>query len=289
MHALRLCFLLGWGAVEAVAEWRIVGSDLLSGEFAGALELVAERGETKLTTKFAGSHAGWKNLQAGQADVALLSFPPGQALPGEPWHCLPLAYHVVAVLVTGELPVSSISFEGLAGIYGTTGRAGHVRWGDLGLTGDRAMREIIPHGLAARSGLSQALVRHEVLGARDYKSGLTEHATPGELVARLLTEEGAMGFVPWPLELDRRLKPLSVARTATLPAYAPTLENVHRGDYPLRWPVWLVFRRTEAPRLFPLLRQLHGDAIAAALEKQGLMPLPQDVRRQQAFELEVVK
>lgn len=289
MPALRLCFLLGWGAVAAGAEWRVAGSDLLAGEFSDALQAAATREETTLTTTFAGSHAGWKELQAGHADVALLSFPPGQALPGEPWHCLPLAYHVVAVLTARERPLSQISFEGLAGIYGRTGAAGHARWGDLGLTGDWAPRAITPYGMSARSGLSRALVKHEVLGARDFNSGLTEQATPAELVAQLVIEAGAVGFVAWPLELDQRLKALMVARTATMPAYAPTKENVHRGDYPLRWPVWLVFRRTDAPRLFPLLRQLHGDAIAAALEKQGLMPLPREIRRQQAFALEVLK
>jgi phosphate transport system substrate-binding protein len=289
MHALRLCFLLGWSAVAANAEWRIVGSDLLDGKFAVALQEVATREETRVTKKFTGSHHAWQELLAGRADLALLSFPPGQALPGEPWHCLPLAYHVVALLVAGELPLSRVSCERLAGIYGATGTAATARWADLGLRGDEAQREIIPHGLSARSGLSRALVRHEVLGGRDLRSGLTEHATPQELMARLLIEEGSIGFVPWPQDADRRLKPLAVARTETTPAYEPNSENVHRGDYPLRWPVWLVFRRAEAPLLFPLLRHLHGDAIAAALEKQGLLPLPRDVRRQQAFDLEVLK
>lgn len=290
MSALRLCFLLGWGAAGvANPEWRIAGSDLLGEEFSVALQLAAEREATKLATRFDGSHTAWNELQAGRADVAVISFPPGQELPGDPWHCLPLAYHVVAVLAAVELPLNEISFEELADIYGGKGTAGNMRWGALGLRGDWVTREIIPHILCARSGLSRALMRHEVLGAREFKSGLTEHPAPGELVARLLIEAGAIGLAPWSPELEPKLKPLTVARTATTPAYGPTLDNVHRGDYPLRWPVWLVFRRTDAPRLFPLMRHLHGDAIAVALEKQGLMPLPQDVRRQQAFDLEVLK
>ena len=58
------------------------------------------------------------------------------------------------------------------------------------------------------------------------------------------------------------------------------------GDYPLRWPLQLVFRSDEVEMLYPLLRFLLSDEVAKQLEMSRLMPLPETIRRERIFELE---
>jgi len=82
------------------------------------------------------------------------------------------------------------------------------------------------------------------------------------------------------------VKLVPVAVQSTDPAFLPTLENVHSGDYPLRLPVRLVVRRESVAALKPLLRFLAGDAAVPHFEQAGLVPLPASARVQQLAALE---
>ncbi len=286
MRVSRLCFLLLLGASFARGEIRIVGSDLLGPTLPATVQAYAGRNELNLTVKLTGSHAGWEELQAGRADLALLSFPPGESLPGSPYHCVPLAYHTAMVLVSAALPLEQISFGQLAGIFGPTGPADFRRWGDLGLTGEWTAHPISPFALKSRVALAPAVFRHEVLADAALRPGVVELDSVDALVRQFTNLEGAIGLAAALPPGSEGVKALPVARDAGVAACAPTPENVHRGDYPLRWPVYLVFRRADVSRLFALLRYLQGDEVAGNLGAAGLMPVPQEVRNGQIFDLE---
>lgn len=285
LTGLMLCFLAS--VFSAHAEIRLVGSDLLGPGLSASLQDFARRTGTGLTTDFAGSHPGWLQLQDGHADLGVLAFPPGPARPAEPFVCLPLAYHVTFVLVAEALPLEHLSWPRLAGIFGGGG-AGHVgRWGELGLSGEWNARAVMPRVCDAGGGLSAALFRHLVLHDRDYQPAVVRSESMEALLDDLTqARAGGIALAPVPPPAGSGLKFLAIARTEQEPAVAPTPENVHRGDYALRWPVCLVFRRTDAPRLLPLLRHLLGREIAHKCSQAGLMPLPGAVREQQIFNLE---
>ncbi|MBP9914438.1 MAG: hypothetical protein KBF26_13640, partial [Opitutaceae bacterium] len=84
MRARLLTFLFmlsaGWGQ----AEIRIVGSDLLGPGLPAMLQAYAQSNELSLGSTFEGSYAGWRELAAQRAEIALLSFAPGEALPVAP-------------------------------------------------------------------------------------------------------------------------------------------------------------------------------------------------------------
>ena len=81
------------------------------------------------------------------------------------------------------------------------------------------------------------------------------------------------------------LRVLAVAAGPTEPAYTPTAENVHRGSYPLRLVLHVVFPRAAAPRLLRFLKFLLADETAAALAPAHFVPLPRGARNQLVFEL----
>ena len=90
-------------------------------------------------------------------------------------------------------------------------------------------------------------------------------------------------FPPRP---DADWEALAIALQTSGRAYQPTEINVHRGDYPLNWPLRLVFRRADVETLYPLLRFLLSDGVAQELRGVGMVPLPEAVRRARIFDLE---
>jgi phosphate transport system substrate-binding protein len=107
-----------------------------------------------------------------------------------------------------------------------------------------------------------------------------------QLAAHLLAGEGGIALAPLSLADQPGIKVLAVSRAAGGVAYAPTAVNVQRGDYPLRWPIYLVFRRADAKSLYPILRYLLGDAVAGDCQQAGVMPAPAAVREEAVFGLE---
>lgn len=290
MHRGRLCCLLLWSAAELCAAWRIAGSDLLAPGFAEAFRSAAQNAGLEVSLDFAGSYHGWRALETGRADVALITLAPGQSPPADAWHCVPLAYHGVAVVVPAASPLAQITRSQLSGIFAATSGVGLRRWGELGLRDEWSVREIAPFAPSENAAdLVRVLVRQLVFDGRDFRAGLPEAAIPGDLISRLEHESGSIGFIRWPSPGVGQLRPVALAADDQAPAFLPTTENIHRGDYALRWPLWLVFRRAEAPQLLPLLRHLYGDKAAAALGEARFSPLPAAVRRQIAFDLEVLK
>jgi len=288
---MRVCLLI-WGfllaAGPAIAGTRIVGSDLLGPVLTPALQEYAQRHDTVITAEFAGSHAGWRQLQLGRADVALLTFPPGEPLPAAPYVCLPLASHVTMVLVDQTLPLGQLSFARLAGIFGATAGIRTARWGELELAGDWAARPIVPQIPGGDDDLTTALFRHLVLQDGVLQPGITTApAGPTDPTqSQAPSELGVIVLARQQPPTGSGLKALAIARGDNDVAYAPTPENVDRGDYPLHWRVQVVFRRADAPRLFPLLRHLLGEEIAQGCAAAGLVPPPAGVRQRRIFELE---
>jgi len=257
---------------SAGAEIRLVGSDLLGPGLSASLQDFARRTGTSLITDFAGSHPGWRELQDGYADLGLLAFPPGQPWPSEPYVCLPLAYHVALVLVSEALPLEQLSWPHLAGIFGAGGAGRVGRWGELGLSGEWTARAVLPRMCEDGGGLSAALFRHLVLHDRDYQPAVVRSESMESLLDELArTRAGGIALAPVLPPAGRGIKSLLIARTEAGPAASPTPENVHQGDYPLRWPVCLVFRRTDASRLRPLVRHLMGREIAHKCSQAGPM------------------
>jgi hypothetical protein len=81
---------------------------------------------------------------------------------------------------------------------------------------------------------------------------------------------------------------VAVAREPGGVAFPPDAEAVHRGDYPLSWPVYLVFRRDQVKRLYPVLRFLLGQEVATSLQKAQLTPVPAAVRAELLYGLETL-
>ena len=148
-----------------------------------------------------------------------------------------------------------------------------------------ADRNVSFHVPDPASGLAHDLFRHVVLKNRSFREGIVFQAKPGDLL-RSLPANG-LGFVPWSaLAVGGsavRVVPIAVAADGA--AHGPDAIALHRGDYPLRLPLWLVFRSANAAQLRPLLQALLAEEGAALATAAGFVPLPPDVRREVAVDL----
>ena len=272
-------------AAAVGAEIRVAGSDLLGVDFSKALYEFAGRHDLSLALALDGSRSGFDQLKAGRADLALLMVPVGEESTLAGFESFTLGYHLVVVLVPTTLPLEQVTLDELGGIFGEGGSSNFSRWSDLGLVGERAISAIEPHVPAVGRGIAVEYFRHYVLHGRAFKSSVARYATRTELRNRLGPDSRAIAVAPARID-DPMLKVVSVALRAGEPAFLPTLENVHSGDYPLRLPLRLVCRRESLERIRPLLRHFFSDDVAAQLVLADILPLPVSARRNEVLEAE---
>lgn len=280
-------FLLSLCA-SVFAEVRVVGSDLLGKDFASGIAAYSKRNDLGLRLSMQGSRAGLEQLKAGLADIGIVVFSPEEKQPGAPFVVLPVAYQTAVVVVPSSMPLSQITFAQLNTIYGDEAQVGLRRWNDFGVTGEWATRNVLPNILGPSGGLSYDLFRYTVLSTPTLRPTVGVQSTLSESLTRIRGDEGGMAVLPLLPSGQTRLKTLLVARGPQDVAFGPTADNIHSGDYPIRLPMYLVFRKDAAKRLQTTLRYLLSEDAVPLWEKAQLVPLPIQVRNQQIFDLEVL-
>ncbi len=284
-----LCCLLSPLALLSAEPIRLVGSDLVADTLGPELKAFAAVNELPLAIELRGSRLGMETLQAGGADLALVVLGSEDTPPGPEFVNSIVGYLTTVVAVPATVPLSQIHFGQLAGVFGASEVTNIKRWSELGVTGSWGVRGITAVAVSRRGGLAVDLFRYEVLKTPDLKSTVVQFKDVASATARIGGEEGGIALLPSPPEEGGPLKVLLVAKGERDVAYGPTSENLHTGDYPLRLPVRLVFRKTDAKRLNFLIRHLLADETAPTLLKAGVVPLPVQTRNQLVFELENVR
>lgn len=260
---------------------RVAGSDLLGPDFAAALDAFARRENLQLTTTLEGSRSGLEQLRKGSADVALVAFAPDEKISEDIFVAQPLAYRIAVVVVPERIGLVQISYNQLDGFFGVGGPAGFSVWRDLGVAGPSAQLGVTTHVLAGRGdSLSVDLFTHTALRVPKLKSSVQRFEDLATLKPRLSAEEGGLAVLPY-APLGGGLRALLVAKRDGDPAYSPTPENIHSGDYPLRLAIYVVYRRENAAKLQSLLAFFWSDEAARSLAKDpALTPVPASGRQQ---------
>jgi phosphate transport system substrate-binding protein len=288
MRPLSIFLLSALSVLVGHAEVRVVGSDMLGANFPDALRAYSQRNDLGVTLNLAGSRSGMEQLASGKADLVLACFAPSEKLPEAPFVAWPVAYHTAVVVVPAALPLSQISFDQLNMIYGDVAQSGLKRWNDLGVSGLWANRNILPNMLGQAGGLTCDLFRYTVLQVPSFRPTVGMQSSLAECLTRIRGEEGGMAILPVLPVGQTNLKTLLLAKGKQDVAFGPTPDNLYSGDYPIRLPVYLVFRREAAKQLQPVLRYLLGEDAVPLWEDAKLVPLPLRVRNQQIFDLEIL-
>lgn len=267
---------------------RVAGSDLLDGALREHLAAFAKENDLGLTFDLHGSRLGLEALQKGSADMGLLIFAAQDPKPGPEFSDAVIGYLTSVVVVPADVSLTQISYPQLAGVFGTSELNNYRRWSEIGTLGDWAPRTISGMVLRRTTGLSLDLFRYNVLQKPELKPTIAQLDSAEEVYARLLGEEGGIAILPSAPPPGKKLKVLLLAKGSGTGdvAYPPTPENLHTGDYPLRLPVHLVFRKGEAGKLSRVIRYLLADETIPALQAAGVVQLPVQARNQLVFDLE---
>lgn len=273
-------------AQAAAAPIRLAGSDLLDGALRRELEAFAKSTDLSLSFDLRGSRLGMEAIRTNKADLGLLVFADDEAKPGPEYSTAVIGYLTSVLVVPQDITLTQINYDQLAGIFGASEQSNYKRWSEIGALGDWAPRAISAMALNRDTGLATDIFRFNVLQMRELKPTVTLLPEATKAYDRLRGEEGGIAIMATPPPANTGLKVLLISKRAKDVAYGPTSENLHTGDYPMRLPVHLVFRKGEAGKFGLLIRHLLSDATQPAMEKVGLVPLPVQARNQLVFDLE---
>lgn len=104
-----------------------------------------------------------------------------------------------------------------------------------------------------------------------------------ELIATDAASIGVLSDIP----TNKRVKSIMVAKDSDSPAFGPSEENVHYGDYPIRLAFYIAFNKRDAEKLQPILRVLFDDDVAKSLSENNLIALPNTIRRKFTIDLDL--
>lgn len=266
-----------------------MGSDLLGDGFAQAVARFSRQNDLPVKLALHGTRPGIADLAARRADLGLFLLPVGEAPPGDGLTGLVIAYQVAVVVVSAASPLQQVTAAQLRGIFSESATDAFSRWGGLNLSGPWSSRPIAPRALSPSAGLAFPLFAQVILTGAAARPALEFAATPEAFAQRMLATDNAIGVTGLPPAGVPGLRILALAASPTDPAYGPAPEPVHRGNYPLRMPLYVAFRRGAAPQLQLFLKFLLSDEAAAALAPAFFLPLPVGARNQLVFELEEMK
>lgn len=269
----------------AAQEIRIAASDLLADFIDAPLQQYAVDRDLTIDMDAIGSLPALDQLRANEIDLAVIAIPEGDEVPRQEFSVYPFAYDVAVVVANENNPINEISLSQLGGIFGSEEELSLNSWGDLGLSG-WGNRRIKPISGTAKNSIALELFKYVALERGTMKSGITM-VNDSEIEGFLDSDAASIGILSR-MPTSENLNVLMVSPDSTSPAFGPTVDNVHFGDYPIRLPFYFVFKPRDAARLQPILRELFGDVVTASLRENHLLPLPDTVRRKFLIDLDLV-
>ena len=172
----------------------------------------------------------------------------------------------------------------LGGIFGSDEEFNYTSWGDLGLSG-WGSRSIKALAGQTDGSISLELFKFSVLRGGQMKTTVAE-VKDSEVEGLLMSDAASIAILPR-LPKSKKVKALMVSSEADGPAFGPTDDNVHYGDYPIRLAFYVVYNGRDEARVKEVLRVLLSDEIAESLRDNYLFALPDTVRRKLTIDLDL--
>lgn len=190
--------------------------------------------------------------------------------------------HAIAILVNARNPIDKLTLAQLDAIYSKTRRRGYKEvstWGDVGATGEFADKPIHLWGLIQPNGIAH-FIDERVLEDGEYKDGITERTTVGNLPALDAIAQGvagdpfAIGYSGFTSVIDGT-KATALANDPKGPYQKGTFEEVVEQRYPLSRVIYIYVNRPPGKALDPKVNEF----LKFILSEQG----QQDVAKEGVF------
>jgi ABC-type phosphate transport system substrate-binding protein len=267
-------------------EIRIAASDLLADYIKAPLKAYAAENDSTFVVDSIGSLPALDRLRSDEIDLAIIAVPDGHKVPRDEFSVYPFAYDVAVIAVNATNPINEISLARLGGIFGSNEELNVNTWGELGLSG-RGSRNI-----KALVGTSDESIALELFKYSILKSGVMKPSVSmvkDAEVEDLLRSDAASIAILSRMPENKNIKVLMVSSDSDTyaPAFGPTDDNVHYGDYPIRLAFYIVHNLRDDAKLRPTIRELLNDEVATSLRSKDLIALPDTVRRKFLIDLDL--
>ena len=281
---LHLLFTL---IVTAQAEEiRIAASDLLADYIKSPLNAHAAENDTTLVVDSIGSLPALDRLRSDEIDLAIIAVPDGEEVPRDEFSVYPFAYDVAVIVVNASNPIDEISVASLGGIFGSNEELNLNTWGELGLSG-RGSRNIKALAGTSDESIALELFKYSILKGGVMKPSVS--MVKDTEVEDLLRSDASSIAILSRMPENKNIKVLMVSSDSDTfaPAFGPSDDNVHYGDYPIRLAYYIVYNLRDDAKLRPTIRELLNDEVATSLRSKDLIALPETIRRKLLIDLDL--
>ncbi len=267
-------------------EIRIAASDLLADYIKAPLEAYAAENDSTFVVDSIGSLPALDRLRSDEIDLAIIAVPDGDEVPRDEFSVYPFAYDVAVIVVNATNPIDEISVARLGGIFGSNEELNLNTWGELGLSG-MGSRNIKALAGTSDESIALELFKYSILkgGVMKPSVSMVKNTEVEDLLRSVATSIAILSRMPE----NKNIKVLMVSSDSDTyaPAFGPTDDNVHYGDYPIRLAYYIVYNLRDDAKLRPTIRELLNDEVAISLRSKDLIALPETVRRKFLIDLDL--
>ncbi|WP_417358900.1 PstS family phosphate ABC transporter substrate-binding protein [Gallaecimonas pentaromativorans] len=201
-----------------------------------------------------------------------------------------VAIDALAVYVNKDNPIKGMTMEQVDGVFSSTLRCGEGtidRWGQLGLTGDWAARDIQLYGRNSVSG-TYGYFKEEALCKGDFKSSVNEQPGSASVVQSVSTSLNGIGYSGIGYKTSGvRTVPLS--KDGGKSYIDATPQNAVKGAYPLSRFLYIYVNKHPNKPLDPMqaefVKMVLSKTGQQVVEKDGYVPLPAVVAKRELTKL----
>ncbi len=210
---------------------------------------------------------------------------------GYPMTVVGVAIDALAVYVNKDNPIKGLSIPQVDAIFSATRRCGHpeniTRWGQVGLTGAWANRDIALYSRNAVSGTYGYFKQHALCDG-DYKASINEQPGSSAVVQGVTESINGIGYSGIGYRTSG-VRAIGIARNHGDTPVMPTGESAADGSYPLARFLYIAVNKHPNRPLPPLEREFfklvmsqHGQQVVI---RDGYVPLPAVVAKRELAKL----
>ncbi|MFP4161123.1 MAG: PstS family phosphate ABC transporter substrate-binding protein [Ectothiorhodospira sp.] len=201
-----------------------------------------------------------------------------------------VAVDLLAVYVNKDNPIKGMSIPQVDAVFSSTRRCGHsediTRWGQLGLDGSWADRDIALYGRNSVSG-TYGYFRDNAMCGGDYKSSVNEQPGSASVVQGVTETKNGIGYSGIGYRTSG-VRAIALGKEEG-ELHKPTAENAANGKYPLARPLLIYTNKHPNRELPPMEREYMKMVLSKegqeTVEKDGYVSLPASTVEEQREKL----
>ncbi len=202
------------------------------------------------------------------------------------------SYDALAVYVNKDNPLEKLTLAQVDAVFSKTRRRGFKQnvttWGQLGLTGDWASRPISLYGRNSASG-TYGFFKEHTLGNGDYKDTVKEQPGSASVVQGVTEDRYGVGYSGIGYKTSG-VKVVALAEAEAGAYSSGSYDDVKTGKYPLARFLYIYINKAPGKPLDPVVMEFCKLMVSKegqeVVLKDGYLPLPADIARQELAKLE---